>query len=79
MSLAGSIAEVAGQPATMRVGVVTSTSPLTVNVQGTPFTGMGRIGAVPAVGSTVLMLGQSVQGSRSSGSSWVVVGVIQAT
>lgn len=79
MSFVDAVNNAAGQPATVRVGVVVSTSPLRVDVQGTPFEGMGLIGATPALGDVVLMLGQSVRGSGSSGSSWVIVGVIQPT
>jgi hypothetical protein len=78
MSLADAIILAAGQPATIRVGVVTSSSPLKVDVQGTIFTRLGRIGAAPSVGATVLLLGQSVRGAASSGSSWVVLGQIVA-
>lgn len=79
MSLPGAVFDAAGQPATIRVGVVTSTSPLLVNVQGTVFNNLGRIGSLPALGDVVLLLGQSVRGSGSSGSSWVVLGKIIAS
>lgn len=79
MSLVDAVNSAAGQPATIRVGIVTSTSPLRVDVQGTPYEGFGRIGSMPAVGDVVLMLGQSVRGSGSSGSSWVMLGTIQPT
>lgn len=78
MSLSEQIINSAGQPATIRIGVVTSTSPLQVTVQGTVFSSpsLGRIGAAPALGATVLLLGQAVKGSKSSGSSWVIMGQI---
>lgn len=79
MSLAGAVSDAAGQPATVRVGVVVSATPLQVNVQGSVMEGLGRIGALPAVGDTVLLLGQSMRGSGSSGSSWVVLGKIIAS
>lgn len=80
MSLADAISAEAGQPATVRVGIVTSTSPFEVTVQGTVYASpnLGRIGAAPALGATVLVLGQAVKGSKSSGSSWVVLGEIVA-
>jgi len=79
VSLVDAVNVAAGQPATVRVGVVTSVSPLRVDVQGTLFEGMGRIGTLPSLGDVVLMLGQSVRGSGSSGSSWVVLGTIEPT
>lgn len=79
MSLANEIFSAAGQPVTARVGVVVSTSPFQVQVQGEVFNNVGRIGTAPAVGATVLLLGQAVKGSRSSGSSWVCMGQIVAT
>lgn len=76
MSQPDAIVDAAGMPATVRVGIVVSVLPLTVSVQGTPFQGLGRIGTMPAVGDTVLLLGVAVKGSASSGSSWVVLGEI---
>lgn len=78
MSLAGAVFDAAGQPATVRVGMVVGVSPLRVSVQGTVFEGeaLGRIGAAPSLGATVLLLGQSVKGGGSSGSSWVILGTI---
>lgn len=79
MSLINEISRAAGQPVTARVGVVISASPLQIDVQGTIFDatgGLGLIGSPPSVGDTVLLLGQSVQGSKSSGSSWVCMGTI---
>lgn len=78
MSLSDAIVGAAGQPATIRIGIVTSTSPFEVTVQGTVFTNLGRIGSAPALGTTVLLLGQAVKGSKSSGSSWVVLGQVVA-
>lgn len=76
MSLTDAIANAAGQPLTARIGVVSSTSPFEVTVQGVVFRNLGRIGAAPALGATVLLLGQAVKDSKSSGSSWVVMGQI---
>jgi len=70
----------AGQPATVRVGTVVSTSPLTVEVQGVPFTELGllNVAAAPGLGAVVLLLGQAVKGAKSSGSSWIILGEIIA-
>lgn len=78
MSLSGQIFNSSGRPAVVRVGIVTSTSPFEVTVQGTPFTELGLIGSAPGLGAVVLLLGQSVKGAKSSGSSWVVLGEITA-
>lgn len=81
MSLPEAINNAAGQPATIRVGVVIQASPLQVELQGTILQGdnLGRVGTAPALGDFVLLLGQSVRGARTSGSSWVVLGKINPT
>jgi hypothetical protein len=79
VNLSAEIFNAAGQPLTARVGKVTSTSPFVVEVQGTPFTDLGLIGSTPSLGATVLLLGQSVKGAKSSGSSWICMGTITAT
>lgn len=78
MSLADEIFNASGQPATVRVGTVTSTSPFQVTVQGTVITRLGLLNVAPApgLGAVVLLLGQSVKGAHSSGSSWIVIGEI---
>lgn len=78
MSLSEQIINSSGQPATIRIGTVTSTSPFEVTVQGAVFASpnLGRIGTAPGLGATVLLLGQAVKGSKSSGSSWVVMGEV---
>lgn len=78
MSLNKQIFKAAGQPLTARIGVVVDTTPLVVDVQGTRFTELGLVGTAPAIGDNVLLLGQSVLGSSSSGSSWVCLGTIVA-
>lgn len=78
-NLPNEVFNAAGQPLTARVGIVVSTSPFQVQVQGQVFNNVGRVGTAPALGATVLLLGQSVKGSRSSGSSWVCMGAIVAT
>lgn len=79
--LAGAIFDAAGQPATIRVGVVEGVAPLRVNVQGTIVQGesLGRIGTLPALGDTVLLIGQSVRGASSSASTWICLGQILPT
>jgi len=78
VSLPNAISNAAGQPITARVGTVVSTSPFQVDVQGSIFQGatLGIIGTPPGLGAIVLLLGQAVKGSKSSGSSWVVIGEI---
>jgi hypothetical protein len=78
VSLSGEIFNAAGQPLTARVGIVVSSSPLQINVQGTIFEGasLGLIGSAPSVDDVVLLLGQSVKGAKTSGSSWIVMGTI---
>lgn len=78
-NLANEIFGAAGQPVTARVGTVVSASPLQISVQGEIFNDVGLIGTAPALGDTVLLLGQAVKGSRSSGSSWVCLGAITGT
>lgn len=78
MSFSNEIVNKAGQPLTARIGVVVSTSPLIVNVQGSNFDELGLVGTLPSLNDTVLLLGQSVKGSSSSGSSWVCLGTIVA-
>lgn len=79
MNLSGEISNAAGQPLTARVGIVTDTSPFLVDVQGTVLEHVGLIGSAPPVGANVLLVGQAVKGSKSSGSSWVCLGEITAT
>jgi hypothetical protein len=75
MSFADQISKDRGQPATVRIGVVATLAPLTVDVQATRFTKVGAIsGYSPAVGDVVAMLGQSAV--SSDGSSWLVLGQI---
>lgn len=75
MGFLDAIAKDRGQPATIRIGVVTSTSPLLINVQGAIFSHVGRLNAVaPALGATVVLIGQSAV--SSDGSSWLLLGTI---
>lgn len=82
MTLPATIEERIGQSASTRVGVVVSTSPLRVRIQGVVFEGdsVGRLkSATPAIGDRVLLLGQSVSGSASSGSTWIILDTILPT
>lgn len=73
MSFADQVAKDRGQPSNVRIGVVSSASPLLVNVQGTLFSDVGVIGGyIPAVGDTVALLGQSAV--SADGSSWLLLG-----
>lgn len=78
MNLTDEIFDSSGQPATIRIGVVTSTSPFEVTVQGAPFTELGLLNVAPppALNAVVILVGQSVRGSKSSGSSWIVLGEV---
>lgn len=73
--LANQVAEAVGEPSSVRIGTVTQVSPLKVDVQGTEYTNLGRIGPCPAVGQTVALLGQSTA-AGSEPTSWLVLGVI---
>lgn len=76
MTLPGAIIGAVGQPASVRIGVVTSATPLRVNVQGTLFRELGYIGALPGIGDTVALIGQSSSIGSDPGS-WLVLGVVQ--
>lgn len=75
MTLPSAVVGAVGVPATLRVGVVTSTAPLRVDVQGTLYRELGYIAPLPAVGDTVALIGQSTS-VASSPSSWLVLGTI---
>lgn len=68
------ISRVAGQPASVRVGTVSSTTPFTVTVQGATFTDVGWLGTyLPSPGDSVILLGQS-SASGADPASWVALG-----
>lgn len=75
MSLPEAIQRAIGVPASIRVGTVTSTSPLRVQVQDTVYQELGYIGTLPSLGDTVALIGQSTS-VTSSPSSWLVLGKI---
>jgi len=73
MSFADQINKGRGQPATVRIGIVLSVSPLVVDVQGASVTNVGVLADyVPTVGQTVALLGQSAV--SADGSSWLALG-----
>lgn len=75
MTLPAAVASAIGVPASVRVGIVIDDVPLRVNVQGTIYRELGYIGALPAIGDTVALLGQSTSVTGSP-SSWLVLGTI---
>ena len=73
MSFADRISKDRGQPATVRIGVVTNVLPLEVTVQATPFRNVGVLNSyIPQLRDVVAMLGQSAV--SADGSSWLVLG-----
>lgn len=77
MSFAAQVAKSRGQPATVRIGVVTSVIPPQVTVQGTVLAQVGFLdGYSPSLGDNVAVLGQSAV--SADGSSWLVVGAVEA-
>lgn len=75
MGLADEVSKDRGQPATVRIGEVTSLLPFVVSVQGRGFANVGVLnGYIPAVGDVVAVLGQSAV--SADGSSWLVLGRI---
>lgn len=77
VSLAAQILKVPGAPSSVRIGTVTSLSPVTISVQGAEFSGdaVGVLGELAGVGDPVALLGQSkTQGADPS--SWLVLGPV---
>lgn len=73
MSFPEQVSRDRGQPATVRIGTVTSVSPFVVSVQGTDFVGVGVLADYAAVvGDVVAVMGQSAV--SADGSSWLVLG-----
>jgi hypothetical protein len=72
--LAEAVQGVVGQPASVRVGVVDSTTPLAISAQGVPFDDVGLLGDyAPFVGDSVVLLGQC-SGAGSDPASWLALG-----
>lgn len=77
-SIVQQITAAPGQPSSVRIGTVASTSPVTVTVQGVTFTNIGFLrNYALAVGDTVALLGQSSQ-AGSDPTSWLCLGVVDA-
>lgn len=77
-SLAQQIAAAPGQPSSVRIGVVSSTDPLTIEAQGTVFTDVGVVrGYTPTTGDVVALLGQS-SASGSDPASWLCLGAVES-
>lgn len=78
-TLGEAVAGAVGQPASVRVGVVDSVSPLVISANGTPFEDVGVLNNVPMqVGNPVVLLGQSsVAGSDPA--SWLALGTPSST
>jgi hypothetical protein len=73
MSFADQISKNRGQPATVRIGVVTSISPLEVTVQATVYRNVGVLNSyLPQLYDVVALIGQSAV--SADGSSWLVLG-----
>lgn len=68
------ISQVAGAPASVRIGVIETVNPVTVRVQETVFDDVGVVdGYFPAVGDVVSLLGQS-SSAGTDPTSWLVLG-----
>lgn len=77
--LAEAVQQAVGQPASVRIGTVTSITPFVVSAQGVPFEDVGWLGSyLPQTGDTVILLGQSSE-SGSDPASWAALGVASAT
>lgn len=72
--LVQAVQAVPSQPATVRIGLVTSVDPLSVSVQGAVFIGVGKMASyfMPVVGDVVALVGQSAL--TSDAASWLVLG-----
>lgn len=77
--IAQAVQDSGGQPSTVRIGTVVSTNPVQINLGGT-ILGLEALGFLtpytPSVGDVVALLGQSVEGSQATGSSWLALGAI---
>lgn len=75
-SLTQQIGAAAGQPSSVRIGVISSTGPAVVTVQGQDFNDVGFLeGYVPEFGDTVAVLGQS-SAAGSDPASWLCLGKV---
>lgn len=77
--LAEAIQGAVGQPASVRIGTVESTSPLVISAQGVTFGSVGILGGyTPVAGDVVLLLGQS-SGAGSDPASWIALGAVESS
>lgn len=78
-SLVQQITAAPGQPSSVRIGLITSVSPITVTVQGAVFTNVGFLrNYALAVGDNVALLGQSSQ-AGSDPTSWLCLGAVDTS
>lgn len=74
--LAEAVQDAVGQPASVRIGIVTSINPLVISAQGVPFENVGYLGSFrPIVGQSVALLGQCSD-SGSDPASWLALGSV---
>lgn len=67
-----------GQPATIRIGTITSVGPVVLTIQGANYQGsaVGTLGSyTPSLGDVVAVVGQSPS-SGSDPTSWLILGDI---
>ena len=78
VSFADQISKDRGQPATVRIGVITNLLPLEVTVQATPYRNVGVLNSyLPVLDDVVAVLGQSA--ISADGSSWLVLGHVSVS
>lgn len=72
--LAEAVLGAVGQPASVRIGVVESVSPLVISAQGVPFEDVGLAAAYrPEIGDVAALLGQCSE-TGSDPASWLAIG-----
>lgn len=75
-ALPGALRSLAGQPATVRIGTITSINPVVVSVQGAVFTDVGLVGSFTGtVGDPVVLIGQSPSNGTDP-ASWLALGKV---
>lgn len=78
VGLAEAVQGVAGQPSSVRVGTVTSISPIEISANGTVFEDVGIANwYTPRLGDSVILLGQS-SGTGTDPASWLAIGAASA-
>lgn len=76
MGLAEAVQGAMGQPSSIRIGTVTSVSPVQISAQGVPFEDVGVLFPfVPRVDMTVVLIGQSSQAGTDP-ASWLCLGPV---